>query len=239
MCKKRFVQGHSSKGRLLSATPIAKISASHKGLHHSEETIAKMSAAHIGKSASLETRKLMSESHIGKNPWNKGKKVEGTEKKSNLCQCGCGGICRRSFVQGHNKLGKKLSANLKQTMSIAQRNRYKERDDEIIKNIMKNSGKKRFPYVSTDGTIIKMRSTWEASYAEHLDVLGIIWQYEPKGFKLSNGKRYFPDFFLPELNEWHEIKGYLASYAKIKMNLFQKEYPSEKLRIIRNILDFN
>jgi hypothetical protein len=40
----------------------------------------------------------------------------------------------------------------------------------------------------------KMRSSWEASFAEFCDALGVRWVYEPCFFDLSDGSRYTPDF---------------------------------------------
>ncbi|MEK6840335.1 MAG: hypothetical protein AABX79_00050, partial [Nanoarchaeota archaeon] len=65
-----------------------------------------------------------------------------------------------------------------------------------VANVMKNSGVKRLLYTKIDGRIVKMRSNWERVYAKHLGSLGIIWEYEPKGFVLSDVHRYFPDFFI-------------------------------------------
>ena len=97
---------------------------------------------------------------------------------------------------------------------------------------MQCSGWRKFRYTCKNGTVIKMRSGWEILYAQFLDSLGIIWQYEPKGFLLSTEHRYYPDFYLPEINEYHEVKGYLSPGAKEKMDLFQKDYPNEKLVIL-------
>ncbi|MDQ0368980.1 hypothetical protein [Catenuloplanes indicus] len=41
------------------------------------------------------------------------------------------------------------------------------------------------------------------------DHLGIEWRYEPEGYRLSNGVKYLPDFYLPELDTWVEVKGSL------------------------------
>lgn len=40
----------------------------------------------------------------------------------------------------------------------------------------------------------KMRSSWEASFAEFCDAIGVTWVYEPRFFDLSDGSRYTPDF---------------------------------------------
>lgn len=49
------------------------------------------------------------------------------------------------------------------------------------------------------------RSRLEARWAVFFDELGIKWQYELDGFELPSGKRYLPDFFLPEIG-WFEVK---------------------------------
>ena len=45
----------------------------------------------------------------------------------------------------------------------------------------------------------KFRSRLEARWAVFFDDAGIKYEYEPEGFKLSNGLYYLPDFFLPEV----------------------------------------
>lgn len=52
----------------------------------------------------------------------------------------------------------------------------------------------------------KFRSRLEARYAVYFDEMGIQWEYEPQGFVLTNGVCYLPDFYLPELRVWVEIK---------------------------------
>lgn len=53
----------------------------------------------------------------------------------------------------------------------------------------------------------RFRSRLEARTAVFLDHLGITWEYEQQGFQLASGARYLPDFRLPELNLFLEIKG--------------------------------
>lgn len=54
----------------------------------------------------------------------------------------------------------------------------------------------------------RFRSRLEARWAVFFDYLGLRWQFEPEGFDLSaHGLGYYlPDFFLPELNYWIEVK---------------------------------
>ena len=52
-----------------------------------------------------------------------------------------------------------------------------------------------------------MRSRWELAIANALDEREVVWEYEPEPFKLANGLRYTPDFYLPKTNEYIEVKG--------------------------------
>ena len=53
----------------------------------------------------------------------------------------------------------------------------------------------------------RFRSRLEARWAVFFDSAGIKWQYEHEGFQLSSGERYLPDFYLPELDVFAEVKG--------------------------------
>ena len=54
----------------------------------------------------------------------------------------------------------------------------------------------------------RFRSRLEARWAVFFDHLGLRWQFEPEGFDLTErGLGYYlPDFFLPDLNYWIEVK---------------------------------
>lgn len=54
---------------------------------------------------------------------------------------------------------------------------------------------------------VNFRSTLEADWASTLDDIGILWEYEPATITLPSGTTYIPDFFLPELGTWIEVKG--------------------------------
>lgn len=61
----------------------------------------------------------------------------------------------------------------------------------------------------------RFRSRLEARYAVMFDALGFEWQYEPEGFDLGEMGCYLPDFFLPKLNVWIEIKGGKATDVEL------------------------
>ena len=55
---------------------------------------------------------------------------------------------------------------------------------------------------------IPMRSALEARWAQHLDEIGVLWEYEPQPFFLGPKRvGYLPDFRLTRLDAWLEVKG--------------------------------
>jgi hypothetical protein len=53
----------------------------------------------------------------------------------------------------------------------------------------------------------RFRSRIEARWAVFFDTLGVRWEYEKEGYELANGARYLPDFWLPDLECFVEVKG--------------------------------
>lgn len=51
----------------------------------------------------------------------------------------------------------------------------------------------------------RFRSRLEARWAVYFDALGLKWEYELEGFELPSG-RYLPDFWLPQVKSWAEVK---------------------------------
>lgn len=52
----------------------------------------------------------------------------------------------------------------------------------------------------------RFRSRLEARWAVFFDTLGVKWEYEKEGFELGAAGRYLPDFWLPKLEMWAEVK---------------------------------
>lgn len=52
----------------------------------------------------------------------------------------------------------------------------------------------------------RFRSRLEARWALFLNELGWSWSYEKEGFELEDGTWYLPDFYIPSLNTWLEVK---------------------------------
>jgi hypothetical protein len=60
--------------------------------------------------------------------------------------------------------------------------------------------------IETEYAGCRFRSRLEARWAVFFDKLGAPWEYEAQGFEAPAG-RYLPDFWLPTLEMWVEVKG--------------------------------
>jgi len=73
------------------------------------------------------------------------------------------------------------------------------------------------------------RSSWEANFARCLNYLGIQWLYELSVFVLEIAGRettYRPDFYLPKMKLYVEIKGYwVTDLSKKKFESFAESHP--------------
>ena len=61
----------------------------------------------------------------------------------------------------------------------------------------------------------RFRSRLEARWAVFFNAVGLTYEYEIEGFEMD-GTRYLPDFYIPNLNRWFEIKGKPLSLGEIK-----------------------
>lgn len=126
-----------------------------------------------------------------------------------------------------NKLKKHLKS-IRENRSIEE----KKRIDEAISNTIRKkveegvwhtSLAKRMHY---DYNGIDLHGTWELNYAKWLDKNNIKWVRCKRSFSyFFEGKmrRYTPDFYLPETNEYVEIKGFKTKKDESKWEQFPKD----------------
>lgn len=118
----------------------------------------------------------------------------------------------------------------------------KERRSQIAKLQFLN-GERKIPISNGRGLGGKredlneyFRSMWEANFARLLNLKNIKYKYEQKIPIYDNNNNllctYVPDFYLPELNHYIEIKGKWENSAKKKIQLLKKYKPEIKLFII-------
>lgn len=91
------------------------------------------------------------------------------------------------------------------------------------------------PYAGPLGTI-NMRSKSETLFALHLDSLGVVWSYEPQRFDLG-WSTYTPDFYLPDLDLWIEVKGQWTETSLRKFSEFQQTHRAFAV-LAKDLLNF-
>jgi hypothetical protein len=73
----------------------------------------------------------------------------------------------------------------------------------------------------------RFRSRLEARWAVFFDSLGIRWEYEPQGYLVGPDQLpYLPDFWLPDLKTWVEVKG---CEDELNLNLLRAAVRSDGL----------
>lgn len=73
----------------------------------------------------------------------------------------------------------------------------------------------------------RFRSRLEARWAVFFDHANIKYQYEPEGYKLSDGSLYLPDFWLPDVN-LRSMSAGQGIYVEVK-GVYPTEYEEAKL----------
>lgn len=135
-----------------------------------------------------------------------------------VCKCECGSISNKCYNQ--MKLGQVVSCGC-YARELSSIRGSKQGIYELNKN--KNW------YFIKDNKNIKCRSGYEVIYANYLTEHNIVFEYEPKCFRLPNKRRYTPDFYLVNEDKYIEIKGidynvFDISNQKSKIDLFKEIY---------------
>lgn len=79
---------------------------------------------------------------------------------------------------------------------------------------------------------INFRSEIEAEYAKWLDQSGLTWFYEPTTYRLSDGSKFTPDFFVNEWNMFVTIQRQHSDNKHAQMTRFLDEYKNLDLKIM-------
>jgi len=134
-----------------------------------------------------------------------GKKAKLTNKKRN--NYNKIGDIRRN-ITCNDYYGEKKSKELRKKMSESRLEGFRSGkiSNTLTKYYLKgNNFNRKYKYKEN-----YFRSNWEVKVVKWLDDNNITWEYETKNclFKLSSGRYYIIDFFLPELNKWIEVRGF-------------------------------
>jgi hypothetical protein len=160
-----------------------------------------------------------------------------------LCSCGCNQHtrwhrnkrCWREYIIGHGTRGTRKSEETRKKMTEANLKRWSDPNYKIKMSSVSNKGYK-CGYREDLGHFV--RSSWEANFARLMIFQGVEYKYEPKRFVFRDKEdnilgTYLPDFYLVDLGEYVEVKGWWDDFSKKKVDLFCSTYPDIKLHIIR------
>ena len=64
----------------------------------------------------------------------------------------------------------------------------------------------------------RFRCRLEARWATFFDAVGLPYSYEPEGFVLDDNTKYLPDFWLPSLKMWVEIKPFIEYTGSLSLD---------------------
>lgn len=82
---------------------------------------------------------------------------------------------------------------------------------------------KRLPAIPTVYRGIRFRSKLEAKYARAFDILRISWTYEEVNFMFDDGTCYAPDFYMPEIDTYFEVKGVMTEEDERKIKMLSEQ----------------
>lgn len=131
-----------------------------------------------------------------------------------VCMCDCGNITKQVYADIKNGKVKSCGCYGREQQSITG-SKVGLNNGTLTCSIRKWG-------IEKNGKFIRMRSGYEVMYALILEKENIEWEYEPQRFKLADGLRYTPDFYLPEKDLWIDVKGQITEKHKKKHNLFRK-----------------
>jgi predicted nuclease of restriction endonuclease-like RecB superfamily len=74
-------------------------------------------------------------------------------------------------------------------------------------------------------------SRWEANMARLYTYLDIPWLFTPHSFDIGN-QIYTPDFYLPEIETYVEVKNFWSEYSRTRDSKFRSTHPQIALQVI-------
>lgn len=89
---------------------------------------------------------------------------------------------------------------------------------------------------SKEEEMAQYKSTYEADFASFLKKRNIPFFYEGHMVRLYGDVMYVPDFYLPNVNLYIEVKGYLDQRGRSKLLKFLNQYPLSLLYLDKKSL---
>ena len=84
----------------------------------------------------------------------------------------------------------------------------------------------------------RFRSRLEARWAVYFDALKIEWHYEPEGFDLGSAGPYLPDFWLPQVHMYAEVKPIWPNTAELDKIIDLAKVSERPVLVLDGMPDF-
>jgi hypothetical protein len=161
---------------------------------------------------------------IGHIPWNKGLTKKDDNRIENASQKAQASLITYYQING----SRQHTPEAKQKISNDMKARYASGWETVCGRA------KKYDYLSPIAGKIKVDGTWELTTAQILDKIGIQWVRNKKRFDYihlnGNEATYLPDFYLPGIDTYLEIKGFqteldLKKWAEFKPKLYVLKKP--------------
>ena len=155
----------------------------------------------------------------GKTAWNKGLTKDSDDRVKKNGE-GVSKTLKIQFLSGHRKIV---------PMSDENRKKLSERQ-----SLFNTGGKSKWFNIGGQ----KVQGTYEKQFAEHLEKENIKWEKIKTHnhifkYQIDNSlKSYAPDFWLPELNLYVEIKGFWWGNDEQKMNIVKEQHDDKNLVVL-------
>lgn len=230
--KKKLAQNKLHKGHKHTEETKGIIRQKALGRKHTPEQIQKQIQKQKGRVISNITKQKISIAHMGKTADEATKRKQSEVRKRGLAN---GTI--KVWNQGLTK--ENCSSLIRPPMSEATKQKIKKavllawQDPDKRKNMQYN-GLKHFKGGYREDLGHYVRSAFEANYCRFLKWFGVQYEYETDkcSFSLKNDSNYICDFYLPEIDQYIELKGYMRQDAQNKIDMFKQEYPQIKWHIL-------
>ena len=79
------------------------------------------------------------------------------------------------------------------------------------------------------GSQLVCTARWELKVVRWLNENKLDYLWQPKAFKMPNGRTYRPDAYVIPWDTWIEVKGYMQPQSQAKWEWFQSVYPNSEL----------
>lgn len=161
---------------------------------------------------------------LGKTPWNKGK-----SKDNDPIVAQYAASIKENYVTGKVSLTGGATWSKSKRSEVAKSNGFG--------GYRSNAGRsQKYNVLDSFGNKVTLQSSYELLCSEILDRLRIIW-IRPKALKY-NGKRYFPDFYLPDYDLYLDPKNdYLAKLDEQKIACVREQNSVKVIILTKELLN--